>query len=71
MDFADEAQTAEGVHLRAALAGVRPREDEAQLLEDGRVICRECGEPIPAARLAVRPGACRCVDCQAEVDAAC
>jgi len=70
MDFADQAQAAETVHRQAALASARAR-NESQILEDGRVVCRDCGESIPAARLAACPGACRCVACQEEVDAGC
>ncbi|MFV0422050.1 TraR/DksA family transcriptional regulator [Oleidesulfovibrio sp.] len=33
---------------------------------DGVPCCRECGEPIPAARLAAMPGAALCVDCARE-----
>jgi DnaK suppressor protein len=31
-------------------------------------ICEECDEPIAAARLAVRPAACLCVDCQEAIE---
>lgn len=30
----------------------------------GRQTCLDCGEPIPAQRLAHVPNACRCRDCQ-------
>jgi len=30
--------------------------------------CRECGEPIPAARRAALPGVQLCILCQAELD---
>lgn len=38
---------------------------------DGKACCRECGEPIPAARLAVLPDAGRCAACQADFEEAC
>ncbi|MGR5271341.1 TraR/DksA C4-type zinc finger protein [Vibrio alginolyticus] len=33
------------------------------------VICSECLEPIPKARLAIKPDAMHCVDCLAEMEA--
>lgn len=66
MDAADRADTeieserAEGI--RRATAALRP--DVPQLLQHGDVICRTCGDPIPAARLAAFPFAVRCVACQ-------
>jgi len=30
--------------------------------------CMSCGAEIPAARLAVLPGACLCADCQEDVE---
>jgi len=35
---------------------------------DGVPCCRECGEPIPSARLAVLPDAERCAECQADFE---
>lgn len=35
---------------------------------DGVARCRECGEVIPAARLAVLPDAERCAECQADFE---
>jgi len=64
MDIADRAQRDERAYLAAALSSTRKAPDEAQIMENGRVICRDCGAPIPTARLAARPGACRCVVCQ-------
>ncbi len=69
MDAADSAQLDSSVYLAAALAAVRgPGAREAQLVAAGRVVCLACGDPIPPARLAAVPGACRCVGCQAEMD---
>jgi RNA polymerase-binding protein DksA len=54
-----------------AVADHRARQmaEVTRALEDidaGRYgICRECGEPIPKARLKVMPFATRCVACQA------
>ncbi len=71
MDFADMSQEAESLHRLAALADVRPGRREEQLYDAGRIVCRDCGEPIPSARLAFLPTACRCVACQEEAEAAC
>lgn len=35
---------------------------------DGVPCCRECGEPIPAARLAALPDAERCAECQKDFE---
>jgi len=57
-----------------ALADQRARQlaEVTRALEDinaGRYgVCRECGEPIAKARLAVMPFATRCVACQARVE---
>ena len=69
MDIVDRAQRDEGAYLAAALSSMRSAPDEEQLVENGRVVCRDCGEPIPAARLAACPGACRCVVCQEAAEA--
>lgn len=41
------------------------REALLRLEEGSYGVCASCGEPIPAARLAVRPHARRCVSCAA------
>lgn len=69
MDAADEAQRHEAAHLQAALAR-HHRPAEAQLVEDGEVICLGCGDPVPPSRLRVIPDAARCVDCQEILEAA-
>lgn len=48
----------------AALARHRQNMQSVQASPDGS--CLDCGEPIPAARLAAWPSAARCVDCQAD-----
>lgn len=70
-DEADMAQDTEAKHLAAALACARCRRVEAQEFHGGRIVCRDCGEPIPAARLDILPTACRCVACQEEAEATC
>jgi len=64
MDIADEAQAMEAAHLASALAARPGLSVEAQERDrHGRVVCLDCGELIPAARLAAIPDACRCVEC--------
>lgn len=46
----------------AALARLREQMNEGQASPDG--CCLDCGELIPAARLAALPNAGRCVECQ-------
>ncbi len=66
-DIADRAQADERAHQLAALHAVRPQAGE-QVYEAGVVVCCDCGEPIPGARLRILPTACRCVACQEEAD---
>ncbi|EFL53009.1 transcriptional regulator, TraR/DksA family [Solidesulfovibrio fructosivorans JJ]] len=70
MDYADHAQDAETVHRAAALslAGGNAAAGD-QIRENGVIVCRDCGEPIPGARLRILPTACRCVACQEAVEA--
>jgi phage/conjugal plasmid C-4 type zinc finger TraR family protein len=64
VDAADEGQLAEALFREEALAAVGSAPAAAQVVEDGRVVCAECGQPIPLARLAAMPGATRCRECQ-------
>ncbi|MFZ6726862.1 TraR/DksA family transcriptional regulator [Undibacterium sp. MH2W] len=41
---------------------------QARLSENIADICRECGAPIPFARLEVEPTAERCIQCQAAIE---
>ncbi len=60
MDIFDQAQELERLEREAALS----RE-----WIDGVACCRECGEPIPPARLAAVPGVGLCKACQEEMEA--
>lgn len=64
-DECDMAQEAQERHMRALLAQAGTRPGPAQVREDGVAICRECGDPIDARRLAALPDAAFCVECQA------
>jgi len=66
VDFADDAQRAEGLFLAEAIDAARRCLDGVQVYRDGRVVCADCGEPIPPMRLQYLPGATRCRDCQME-----
>ncbi|KAF0232512.1 MAG: hypothetical protein FD177_2399 [Desulfovibrionaceae bacterium] len=70
MDAADEAQKHEAAFLDAAVRARRIAPTEEQLRdESGAVICVDCDELIPAARLKSVPDAVRCVECQAAWEA--
>ena len=64
MDFADEGQAAETLYREGAIAAALPAPAGNQVIENGRVVCAECGDTIPAARLAAMPQATRCRTCQ-------
>jgi len=61
MDIADQAFEVEEIQRREALDRYR---SEPERNETG--ICWVCWEPIPSERLALKPGALRCIDCQKE-----
>ncbi|MDE1149706.1 MAG: TraR/DksA C4-type zinc finger protein [Azospirillaceae bacterium] len=61
----DQAQALEQAQLDRALAG-RRRPGAADLTPRD---CLGCGEPIPAPRLALVPGAMRCTPCQRRYEA--
>ncbi len=67
-DFCDLASEAERKFKDAALAKAGAVSQVQLVDQAGRVICLECGEPIPANRLAAMPGAARCVECQTECE---
>ena len=69
MDEIDRSAAAEALFRQSALTKAQTRPHEAQEIDaQGRVVCLDCGEPIPAARLRALPHAVRCVDCQAEYE---
>lgn len=68
-------QEAEALDRRMALAQAAARRFERQEPDqerdaDGRVVCADCGERIPAARLAALPRAVRCRGCQEDAEEA-
>lgn len=68
MDGADEAQLVETLDREVALRRAVQRHREAQVIKDGQVVCRDCGDPIPDERLKAVPGACRCTQCQQRLE---
>ena len=69
-DIADLAQMREEEIRAQAIEQARRLMDQdgGQRIKNGRIICTDCGTPIPAGRLRARPGATRCVECQAELE---
>jgi phage/conjugal plasmid C-4 type zinc finger TraR family protein len=62
-DEFDAAQALEERYRHAAIAAVRQGAREARR-PSGQEDCEACDQPIPAERLAIVPGATRCVRCQ-------
>ena len=68
-DEADLGQAAEALFLaraRPAARAVQAGPGVQARDSTGRVLCLDCGEPVPPARLAALPQALRCRDCQTE-----
>jgi DnaK suppressor protein len=67
MDEIDAAQEMDGFLRELSLKKRNlHKEQEKQLIVDGRRLCLKCEEPIPDARLKANPDAVRCVECQAK-----
>lgn len=66
-DIIDLASTVETTLREAAIAAAcaPPHYPQPDTI-DGVPCCAECGEPIPAARLAAMPGCGLCVGCAEE-----
>ena len=68
-DIIDRAQQTEQRNLNRSLAQALHRPAEPpQWIEDGQVLCMDCTNPIPEARLKAKPDAARCVFCQSVKD---
>jgi phage/conjugal plasmid C-4 type zinc finger TraR family protein len=64
-DNVDDSQAAEAKSRQTAIDTVRYRpRGLGPDMSDGTPRCRDCGEEIPAARLAGVPDAERCLACQ-------
>ncbi|MGI1669988.1 MAG: TraR/DksA C4-type zinc finger protein [Neptuniibacter sp.] len=65
MDVIDHAKELELKQRQIALDKTLKNASEPQQeIIDGVVICIACGIDIPPARLAAKPNAARCIDCQ-------
>lgn len=63
--MSDDADQASVLEIRERQAGIgRLQAKVAPRGETVRMTCLVCHEPLEAARLAARPGAIRCVDCE-------
>ncbi len=67
-DEADRAQAQVDAFLAGALAAAHQPAGRGPDMSDGTPRCWECGEEIPARRLAARPDAELCVTCQEEAE---
>ncbi len=67
MDVFDQATEFERIEREAAVRqAVQMDFQEGPEWIDGKPCCRECGEPIPEARLKAIPGVGLCLACQQE-----
>lgn len=67
MDIFDQATELERLDRESALQRARfsmPQEGPEWI--DGEPCCRECGDPIPPARMKAIPGVGMCLPCQEE-----
>ena len=67
-DEADRAQAHVDAFLAGALAAAHRHAGRGPDMSDGTARCWECGDEIPARRLAARPDAELCVGCQREAE---
>lgn len=67
-DEADRAQAHVDVFLAGAIHRAHQPAGRGPDMSDGTARCRECGEEIPARRLAATPDAELCVGCQEEAE---
>jgi len=68
MDDADRAKQLEMQQRQRAIDNALSEPDhgwgESQLTVSNEIVCIDCYDPIPKERLAIKPDACRCVDCK-------
>jgi RNA polymerase-binding transcription factor DksA len=72
MDDIERAQERQLVDNEVALLEHEARTTAGPQLIDadtGAVLCWQCNEPIPPARLAAQPYAGYCIECQADLEA--
>jgi DnaK suppressor protein len=65
MDDIDKAQQLQDLFQRKALKNQQRQTPEPdQWIEDGTMLCIDCGLEIDTGRLAAKPNAARCTECQ-------
>lgn len=68
MDDADRAKKIEQLHRRAALEMAKRHPEPPQKMIAGNVLCIDCDDAISKERLAAKPDAARCIECQSIKD---
>ncbi|WP_035104674.1 TraR/DksA family transcriptional regulator [Desulfohalovibrio reitneri] len=68
-DEVDRAQASEAAFLRSALGSRSASSGEGPEWCGGVPCCRDCGDPIPPARMTAVPDCSRCTTCQEETEA--
>ena len=63
-DLLDHTKKLEQQQRQAALKNALQDNEPTQHIEDGQVICIDCGCTVKAARLKAKPNAARCIHCQ-------
>lgn len=71
MDTIDRAQEAQDLYINDAVEAARKMKQGPQRKTGETVICLDCGDPLPPARIAAVPCASRCVHCQSIFEACC
>lgn len=65
MDWTDDASELEQFDRERSLANQQAHSAEPeQWIENDTVFCIDCAEPVSPRRLAAKPNAARCIDCQ-------
>jgi RNA polymerase-binding transcription factor DksA len=64
-DLVDQANAGLEVDVRSGVATILNELDRPLHLEG---VCKDCGEPIPAARLRAMPSAIRCCGCESSYE---
>lgn len=65
MDILDHAKQTEMADRQRAIAAQREKTKEPeQLIADGEVLCIDCDRQVSKPRLAAKPNAARCIECQ-------
>lgn len=64
-DAADQAAYLSELNLQVALYEHHAHQETIdQIVQNGAVLCVDCGDSIPAARVEAKPDCVRCITCQ-------